>query len=188
MNDHCIYDLIPSDFLKRFCEVKNKITQHVFETVEKPPIYEHLCELEKLLYKIRYQRMNLSTAGARQLFTKSTKSQSPPLELHPFIPPRPIPSYTSTTTHPIYIQNKPSTAPCQTCTCTPEASGEEAAGETITRWKEPKGLRNQKHCQFKHGAHVYCDKNSTIRLMLPPPDHPRAPAVAPRCPAIRVVI
>ena len=69
--EHCFFDLVPHDFLTEFLEMKNKITQHVFETVEKPPIYEHLCELEKLLYKIRYQRMNLSTAGARQLFTKS---------------------------------------------------------------------------------------------------------------------
>lgn len=68
---HCFFDLVPHDFLTAFLEMKNKITQHVFETVEKPPIYEHLCELEKLLYKIRYQKMNLNASDARNLFTKS---------------------------------------------------------------------------------------------------------------------
>jgi hypothetical protein len=36
-----------------------------------------------------------------------------------------------------------------------------------------KGRHNQRHYTFKEGAHVYCDKASTIRIMLPPPDHPR---------------
>ena len=31
MYDHCIFDLVPEDFLKQFCEIKNKITEHVFE-------------------------------------------------------------------------------------------------------------------------------------------------------------
>ena len=29
MRDHCIFDLVPEDFLKEFCEIKNKITEHV---------------------------------------------------------------------------------------------------------------------------------------------------------------
>ena len=71
MNDHCIYDLIPLDFLKRFCEVKNKITQHVFETYQKPANYEHLCSVDKLIHKIRHQKLNLSTADCRHLLTNS---------------------------------------------------------------------------------------------------------------------
>ena len=35
-NDHCIFDLIPKDALLQFCEIKNKITQHVFENTTKP--------------------------------------------------------------------------------------------------------------------------------------------------------
>ena len=42
LNDHCIFDLVPHDFLKRFCEVKNRITEHVFETYDKPANYQHL--------------------------------------------------------------------------------------------------------------------------------------------------
>ena len=67
LNDHCIFDLVPHDFLKRFCEVKNRITEHVFETCAKPANYQHLCDVEKLLHKIRYNKLNLSTIDCRHL-------------------------------------------------------------------------------------------------------------------------
>ena len=38
--EHCIFDLIPPDSLIQFCEIKNKITQHVFENHEKPVNYD----------------------------------------------------------------------------------------------------------------------------------------------------
>ncbi len=57
--DHCVFDLIPHDFLVQFCEIKNKITEHVFETYDKPDNYEHLDAVYKLLHKIRYQKLNL---------------------------------------------------------------------------------------------------------------------------------
>ena len=31
MREHCVFDLVPADFLKQFCEIKNKITEYVFE-------------------------------------------------------------------------------------------------------------------------------------------------------------
>ena len=31
LNDHCVFDLIPQDFLMELCEVKNIITQYVFD-------------------------------------------------------------------------------------------------------------------------------------------------------------
>ena len=68
---HCFFDLVPHDFLTAFLEVKNKVTQHVFETTEKPVIYDHLCQLERLLYKIRYQEMNIDPTDCRHLFVKS---------------------------------------------------------------------------------------------------------------------
>jgi len=67
LKDHCIFDLVPHDFLKRFCEVKNRITEHVFETYDKPANYQHLCDVEKLLYKMRYNKLNLSTTDCRHL-------------------------------------------------------------------------------------------------------------------------
>jgi len=73
LNDHCIFDLVPHDFLKRFCEVKARITEHIFESREKPENYQHLCDVEKLLYKIRYNRLNLSVEGCRHLMLSTVE-------------------------------------------------------------------------------------------------------------------
>jgi len=69
--EHCFFDLVPHDFLVSFLELKNQITQHVFETCKKPVIYDHLMAVEKLLYKIRYQNLYINNQNARGLFTSS---------------------------------------------------------------------------------------------------------------------
>lgn len=69
--EHCFFDLVPHDFLVSFLELKNQITQYVFETHDKPLTYDHLIAVEKLLYKIRYQNLNINNQNARGLFTSS---------------------------------------------------------------------------------------------------------------------
>ena len=71
MNDHCMFDMIPHDFLMRFCEIKNKVTQHVYENSNKPKNYNHLRDVHKLLHKIKYQKLNLSTQDCRHLLVSS---------------------------------------------------------------------------------------------------------------------
>lgn len=75
MRDHCIFDLVPQDFLQRFCEVKNKVTQHVYENYEKPSNYEHMNSVSQLLHKIKHQQLNLSINDCRHLLT-STRDRS----------------------------------------------------------------------------------------------------------------
>ena len=69
--EHCFFDLVPHDFLVSFLELKNQITRHVFETCEKPLVYDHLIAVERLLYKLRYQNLNINNQNARGLFTSS---------------------------------------------------------------------------------------------------------------------
>lgn len=71
LNDHCLFDLVPHDFLLEFCEMKNRITQHVLDNYEKPSNYEHLNSVYKLLHKIRYQKLNLNADDCRHLFYSS---------------------------------------------------------------------------------------------------------------------
>jgi len=71
MRDHCIFDLVPADFLKQFCEIKNQITEHVFNTYSRPAHYEHLHEIQKLLYKIKYQNLNLNNEHCKELYYSS---------------------------------------------------------------------------------------------------------------------
>jgi hypothetical protein len=69
--EHCFFDLIPHDFLVKFCELKNQVSQHVFENIEKPSNYKHLDAFQRLLHKIRYQRLNLDSADCKSLFLNS---------------------------------------------------------------------------------------------------------------------
>ena len=73
--EHCIFDMIPYRFLMQFCEIKDKITRHVFENYEKPKNYTLLSESYKLLHKIKYQQLNVNSAGCRdlQLSSKNRK-------------------------------------------------------------------------------------------------------------------
>ena len=70
-NEHCIFDLIPHDSLVHFCEMKNKITQHVFETTEKPKNYDFMAHTSKLIHKIRYQALNIDMSDCKPLHVSS---------------------------------------------------------------------------------------------------------------------
>jgi len=69
LRDNCFFDLVPSDFLLEFCEVRNKITQHVFENNSRPENYDHLDRAYKLLHKIKYQKLNINVDGCRHLMS-----------------------------------------------------------------------------------------------------------------------
>ena len=70
--DNCFFDLIPSDFLLQFCEVRNKITEHVFNNHSRPENYVHLDRAHKLLHKIKYQKLNINVDGCRHLMTTTS--------------------------------------------------------------------------------------------------------------------
>jgi len=70
-NDHCFFDLVPHDFLLQFLELKNQITQHVFENENRPENYDFLKRTHRLLHKIKYQKIDVNADGCRTIFTKS---------------------------------------------------------------------------------------------------------------------
>jgi len=57
MMENCFFDLVPSRFLVEFCEVKNKITQHIIKTVPRPKRYEFYKHVSMLLEDIRNQHV-----------------------------------------------------------------------------------------------------------------------------------
>ena len=67
-DDHCIFDLIPHDSLVKFCEIKNKITEHVFENFEKPINYEFIRDIHRLTAKISSQSLNVDASDCKELF------------------------------------------------------------------------------------------------------------------------
>ena len=71
LHQNCFFDLVPSDFLLQFCEMRNKITEHVFNNHTKPQNYDHLDRAYKLIHKIGYQRLNVNVEGCRSLMTST---------------------------------------------------------------------------------------------------------------------
>ena len=67
MRTHCFFDLVPESFLMEFCEIKNKITEHVFDTTERQPHYEMLDNIHRLLTTIKLRDLNLNTDDCREL-------------------------------------------------------------------------------------------------------------------------
>ncbi len=52
LSDTCFYDLVPTRFLVELCEVKNKITHHVFESTPKPARYDFYKKMQMLVSEI----------------------------------------------------------------------------------------------------------------------------------------
>ncbi len=76
LRNFCFFDLVPHDFLLQFCEIRNKITKHVFENYEKPTNYNHLDGAYKLIHKIKFQNLNLNNEDCRHLFVSSADRNS----------------------------------------------------------------------------------------------------------------
>tara|TARA_R110002020_G_C16112471_1_gene759657 strand:- start:29 stop:949 length:921 start_codon:yes stop_codon:yes gene_type:complete len=74
MNENCFFDLVPKPFLVEYCEIRNKITQYVFENYEKPQNYDFLVDLTKVLTRIKHQKLNIDVS--------SLKSRTPMVKFH----------------------------------------------------------------------------------------------------------
>jgi len=60
LHDNCFFDLVPERFLLEYCDLKNKITENVINTHDKPQNYEFLLGLTRVLESIKYQKLNLN--------------------------------------------------------------------------------------------------------------------------------
>ena len=63
MDENCFFDLVPRSFLVDYCEIRNKITQYVFENYEKPQNYDFLVDLTKVLTRIKHQKLNIDVSS-----------------------------------------------------------------------------------------------------------------------------
>ena len=60
LNENCFYDLVPENFIKDFCEIKDKITTYVFDKYEKPKNYDFLIDLQEIISDIKVKPLNLN--------------------------------------------------------------------------------------------------------------------------------
>ena len=71
MNELCFFDLVQDRFLMEYCDIKNQICQHVFDTHERPKNYDFLLGLSEVLYNIRYKKLNIDINGLKDIFAKT---------------------------------------------------------------------------------------------------------------------
>ena len=75
LTEHCFYDLVPEQFLREYCELKNEITQHVLDTYEKPEDYDYLLSLAKVVEDIKKQNIRLDLhALSEQMANQQTRT------------------------------------------------------------------------------------------------------------------
>jgi hypothetical protein len=56
LNELCFFDLVPERFLLEYFEVKNKLTENVFQNFEKPMNYDFLARLSEIIHLFFDQR------------------------------------------------------------------------------------------------------------------------------------
>ncbi len=74
--ENCFFDLVPTRFLIEFCEVKNKITEHIMKTMPRPERYGFYKHVSMMLGDIRNRRININPR------VLNTYAQDPKLGAH----------------------------------------------------------------------------------------------------------
>ena len=92
LNDHCFFDLVPEGFVKEYCLLKNKITDHVFSNYDRPSNYDSLLDTTRIVTDIKQQKLNIDLsvlnndlADTRTKdFYKKINSIEPYIKYNPF--------------------------------------------------------------------------------------------------------
>ena len=66
MRENCFYDLVPRRFLLNFCEIKNRITDYVFENYKKPKNYDFMVDLHKFIKKLEFRKLNIDRNAVKR--------------------------------------------------------------------------------------------------------------------------
>ena len=70
LDDNCFYDLVPEKFLLEYCEIKNRITKHVFENFLPPRNLRFLTLLTKVVEDINQQKLNIDIDEFKPFLTQ----------------------------------------------------------------------------------------------------------------------
>ena len=67
LTQNCFFDLVGDQFLREYCEMKNKITEYVLESCEKPQNYDFLVDLTRVLHDIRHRPVQVDPWALRDI-------------------------------------------------------------------------------------------------------------------------
>ena len=66
LDENCFFDLVPERYLMEFCEIKNKITEHVLNNYARPDNYEHALATTRMISQISSQKLNINPKNVKQ--------------------------------------------------------------------------------------------------------------------------
>ena len=75
LNSICFFDLVPQRFLLEYYDIRNKITNYVFENYHKPDNYDFLVELSKISHDIKFRKLNVDYSKFSS-FSNSEKTKA----------------------------------------------------------------------------------------------------------------
>jgi len=67
LKENCFYDVVPERFLKEYCELKNRICQHVFENTERPTEYTFFKEFTELISDVGNRELQIDRHRLQEL-------------------------------------------------------------------------------------------------------------------------
>ncbi len=85
LKENCVFDLIPERFLKEYCEIKNRISEHVFKTYKAPKDYDFYRNFTAFINNISTRELNIDKGWlseklydvqAKRLWEKVTADQT----------------------------------------------------------------------------------------------------------------
>tara|TARA_R110000824_G_scaffold50094_2_gene140210 strand:+ start:1962 stop:3149 length:1188 start_codon:yes stop_codon:yes gene_type:complete len=75
LTENCFFDLVSERFLREYCDVRNKITEYVFETHQKPENYDFLMNLSKVLHEIKHRKIQVDPWALRDIIHEKRARQ-----------------------------------------------------------------------------------------------------------------
>lgn len=67
LKENCFYDLVPERFLKEYCELKNRISEHVFNNTERPQEYVFFKEFSELISDVAGRQLQIDRHRLQEL-------------------------------------------------------------------------------------------------------------------------
>lgn len=71
MSENCFFDLAPKRLLVEYCEVKNRITEHVLKNVPRPRRYEFYKQVSLMLAEIENRKVNIDSSKIKSYLKHS---------------------------------------------------------------------------------------------------------------------
>ena len=69
LDENCFYDVVPEYFLYQYLETKNRITQHVLDTIPRPQNYDFMFNLIEMLADIRTRKLDVNLGPVHHLLS-----------------------------------------------------------------------------------------------------------------------